>query len=89
MGMYDTFFFNGNIELQLKTGDCGLSEFHIGDKVNFDGYEDGIYLCTTGYKGVVVIWGGVYVASFDSDCLFDKYGNKLDFNRVKECAFEK
>lgn len=84
MGMYDSFFYNTDIELQLKNGECALNEFHIGDKVFEFGYEDGVYLDITG-KGVVVIWGGIYVAGFDKDCFKDKWGNELDFYRISEC----
>ena len=84
MGMYDSFFYDGNKELQLKTGQCGLNEFHIGDDVFKYGYENGIYLDVTGV-GVVVIWGGIYVAGFDVNCIKDKWGNEIDFWRASEC----
>lgn len=83
MGMFDSFHVN-SIELQLKNGECALNEFQIGDFVKEMGYEDGIYVDATG-PGFVVIFNGIYVAGFDKNSIIDKWGNKLDFDRIKEC----
>ena len=85
MAIYDTFFYAGNEELQLRAGECALNQFHIGDKVSDSGYENGVYLDVTG-KGVVVIWGGIFVAAFGTDCLKDMWGNSIDFYRAAECT---
>lgn len=86
--MYDTFIYGSKTELQLKNGECGLNTFYIGDDVKGFGYEDGIYIDTSLNGGYVVIWGGFYVGGFDKESLKDKYGNKMDFFRVKECIKE-
>lgn len=88
MGLYDSFFRTtkegSKAELQLKNGDRDLHEFEEGDEVSKYGYEDGIYVDSTGF-GYVVIKDGKYVAGFAEDAMQDKWSHPIDFNRVKEC----
>lgn len=88
MGLYDTFITKSNKQLQLKNGESGLNTFFIGNQVKQHGYEDGIYIDPSLNGGYVVIWGGIYVGGFDKESLKDKYGNEMDFYRVKECIKE-
>lgn len=85
MGMFDSFFYNDNVEFQLKNGECLMNEFRIGDKVRDSGYSDGIYIDPF-TRGFVVVFDGIYVAAFHADAIRDKWGNLLDFDRIKECT---
>lgn len=84
MGMYDSFYDKNGKEYQLKNGECCLNEYNIGDFVAADGYDDGIYFCDT--YGCIVVYNGIFVAVIEKDQLQDKWGNKIDYMRAKECT---
>jgi len=71
--MYDIF---GELEIQIKAGECLHTVYKIGDKVDF---EDGIYMgfCSVGTddmkEGAIVVKEGVFIAEFD--CVKDPFGH--------------
>lgn len=83
MGMFDSVVFTNKSgetrEIQFKFGDCYLTEYAIGDSVDF---SDGIYF---DYDGCFVVFNEKIVAAFDREdnpCT-NKWGGNVDFPNIR------
>jgi hypothetical protein len=80
MGMFDSVLFtdkdNKVVELQFKTGECSLRNYHIGEPIN--DFLDGVHFCLEGY---FVVYTGIIVAAFakEDNSLYSKWGDTVDF----------
>lgn len=73
MGMYDIY---GDFGIQLKVGDVEMNHYRLGQKVSVD---DGIYLAP---DGVVVVKDGIFVVDFQHPCLWSKWGDALNIEKI-------
>ncbi|KKN78857.1 hypothetical protein LCGC14_0346290 [marine sediment metagenome] len=71
MGLYDEF---GEKYIQIKSGECCMAHYKIGDKAPF---ADGVHLA---YEGIVVVYQGVFIAEFEVYQLYNKWGGKLSYD---------
>lgn len=84
MGLFDTFKVpseNGNVEVQSKSFDCSMRDFHIGDIV--DPTHTGVTVLDEGGY-YIIIHDGIFVYGLDKDCSETIYLQRLLLRMANE-----
>ncbi|MCH7604936.1 hypothetical protein IID24_03040 [Patescibacteria group bacterium] len=66
MGVYDEY---GKKSVQIKAGACEMEHYDVDDLSDL---ADGVYV---GYKGLIVVYKGRFVAELQK--IYDKWGNEI------------